>query len=227
MKYTYIVSAFIPASSSMSALAADAVFQHDVIPSAPLSVTPDRYDWTGVYAGATAGAALKGKGFSAFKDIKNGTFIGGVHVGYNFQTEENWVLGVEAEGNLLNDKKRGVSLKNYAAARVRAGYAFDRFLPYVDGGVVVGRIDANSRGGAVLKSGDNVETKEAKPKSEAHTHWGYTLGGGVEYALTDRVTTRVSYHYVDLKARNYNINGNTESVGYKGHVIGAGFSFRF
>jgi len=219
MKYTYIVSALILASSSVSALAADAVFQRDVVPSAPLSVTPDRYDWTGAYAGVTAGALIKGKGISALKHFKDGSFVGGVHVGYNFQLEDNWVVGIEAEGNLMKAKKDGVSLKNYAAARVRAGYAFDRFLPYVDGGVVVGRMEVASAGGVAMK--------EVKRKSEGRAHFGYTVGGGLEYALTDQVTTRVSYHYIDLKNRDYTVGDASKAIGYKGHVIGAGLSVKF
>jgi len=221
MKYSYIfvASAIALLSNSVSGSAADAVFQQDIIPSAPLAVAAEGFDWTGGYAGATAGALFKGDSFSDLRRFKDGTFIGGVHVGYNYQLEDNWVLGIEAEGNLLNDKKPGVSLKNYAAARVRAGYAFDRFLPYVDGGVVVGRLEVGSRGGAAAK--------EAKRKPEGHSHFGYTVGGGVEYALTDRMTTRASYHYIDLKSRDYTVGNESKSIGYKGHVIGAGFSIKF
>lgn len=214
MKTVYFVSAVALMIAPVSASAADAVFQNNVVPVAPITVpVKTTYDWSGAYAGATLGGLVDDKKLPGVKSFKKSSFIGGIHAGYNYQTDDNWVLGVEADVNMAKRKKNApVSLKQYASARVRAGYAIDRFLPYVDGGVVVGKMDA---------------PRTPKAKGESRSHLGYTLGGGLEYAVTDSITTRISYHYVDLKNRDYNLGGSKRSVGYKGHTIGAGLSFKF
>ena len=209
--YSIVVAAVLAAP--VSAFAADAVFQHDITPVAHTVPVAKAFDWSGAYVGATVGATVGKKGLPGVKDFKNSSFVGGVHAGYNQQLESNWVLGVEADLNVSKAKKGAVISPKYsAAARVRAGYAIGRILPYVDGGIAVGKLATSASAGT---------------KTEKHTHVGYTVGGGVEYALTDNVTTRVSYHYVDLKDRNYNIGGKTQSVGYNAHNIGVGLSFKF
>jgi outer membrane immunogenic protein len=211
MKTVYFVSAVALMIAPVSASAADAVFQTNVVPVPPVTVpVKTTYDWSGAYVGVTAGGLVDNKKLPGVKSFKDSSFVGGIHAGYNHQTDENWVLGVEGDINIAKRKKNApVSLKQYATARVRAGYAIDRFLPYVDGGVVVAKLDTHGA------------------KGKGRTHLGYTLGGGLEYAVTDNITTRISYHYVDLKNRDYSIGGKTQAVGYKGHTIGAGLSFKF
>ncbi|GGA64026.1 outer membrane protein [Nitratireductor aestuarii] len=204
MKLTCIFSAIIISTVTLGvANAADAGYGSDI---APISGVTQQHDWSGAYVGGSLGGVVENETLSGVKSFKRGAITGGVHAGYNHQTPDNWVVGVEADGNMVKGKKGVVSLKNHGSLRVRAGRAFDRVLPYVDGGVVVGRIRAGSKTG---------------------THMGYTVGGGIEYALTDNVSTRVSYHYMKLKSRDYMIDGNKQSVGYKGHTIGAGISVKF
>lgn len=211
MKIAYFISAVALLAAPVSASAADAVFQHDVAPVAPI-VAPVSYDWSGAYVGATAGVLAPKTGRFHVKGLKDGNFGGGVHAGYNHQLDNNIVLGVEGDANMFKTKRQLVSPKYLTSARVRAGYAIDRFLPYVDAGVVAGKLNG------VDARGRNYT---------GHTHVGYTVGGGLEYAVTDNVSTRLSYHYVDLKNRDYTIGGTKKSVGFAGHTIGAGFSVKF
>ncbi len=74
--------------------------------------------------------------------------------------------------------------------RGRGGYAFDRVLPYVMGGLAVGDIKANS----VLGSA-----------SEARAGW--TAGAGVEAAIAGPVTAKVEYLYADLGKMNCDTAG--------------------
>lgn len=68
------------------------------------------------------------------------------------------------------------------AARLRLGYAVDRFLSYVAGGVGFGSLKTSSIG-----PGGNVEDEFDE------TNVGWTLGAGVEYAFTDNLTGRTEY----------------------------------
>lgn len=232
MKYIYVFAAMSFAASSMSASAADAVFGNDTSFMPAMTAPAVGYDWTGAYAGATAGALVKGDHLPGVKRFRDGAFVGGLHAGYNYQTQDNWVLGVEADGNWVNAGNDVVALKNYGSARVRVGHAVGRFLPYVDGGVVIGRMTGVSQGSRPVQlDGKTIGRRFAglrsAVKSSQPTHVGYTLGAGLEYALTDRISTRISYHYIDLKKRDYVVDGRTQPVGYKGHTIAAGLSVRF
>jgi len=184
MKYYCVFSVIAATLLPVTASAADAVFKNSGV-SASTAVS-EKHDWSGFYAGASVQRPLSG----------------GVHAGYNYQTSGNVVVGAEVDGSLFKSNKKPASVKSLGTARVRVGYAFDRVLPYIDGGVAIGR---------------------AKAGSEAHTHLGYAVGAGVEYALTDKVSTRLTYSYTKLKDRTYNAG----VVGVRGSTIGAGFSVKF
>ena len=66
--------------------------------------------------------------------------------------------------------------------RGRVGYAFDRVMPYVTGGLAVGDIEANQPGFAGVSD----------------TNVGWTVGGGIEAAIASNWTAKLEYLYVDL-----------------------------
>ena len=69
-----------------------------------------------------------------------------------------------------------------ATVRGRVGYAFDRFLPYITGGLAVGNIKASQPG---FTGGDD-------------TNAGWTAGGGLEFVIAGNWTAKAEYLYVDL-----------------------------
>ncbi len=70
--------------------------------------------------------------------------------------------------------------------RGRLGYAADRFMPYITGGLAVGDIQASVPGFA----GANT------------TNAGWTVGGGIEFAIAGHWTAKAEYLYVDLGSIN-------------------------
>jgi outer membrane immunogenic protein len=79
-----------------------------------------------------------------------GRFLGGVHAGYNYQFSDNMVLGVEADidysdmsgdgnlsfGGVTDSAFSGSSELDWQGSiSARLGYAADRFMPYLTGGV--------------------------------------------------------------------------------------------
>ena len=105
------------------------------------------------------------------------------------------------------------------SVRARAGYAVDRFLPFVTAGIAFGRYELTP----------NYALTGPLPDSTVHV--GPTLGLGVEYALTDRLNTRIEYRYTDFGDANYKIPGfggffesRTE---LKTHDIKLGLSYKF
>ncbi|MES0189845.1 porin family protein [Mesorhizobium sp. C416B] len=172
----------------------------------PQPTEPVVYTWTGVYVGAAGGYAwgnstYDGAGspagppfISTSVDPKGG--FGGAYVGYNYQFNGNYVIGVEADANFADVKGDNTfpagppvvfasgELKWFGSARLRAGYAFDRFLPFVTGGLAIGHYSgANNFPGGSIENSDNMV--------------GWTVGAGLDYAVTDNLIARFEYRYSD------------------------------
>ena len=185
----FIVASALLAASITGAKAADAVVQE------PIAV----FSWTGAYVGLNAGFG-GGKykheipaSAMSYNPTSSG-FLGGVQVGYNYQIDQ-WVVGVEAdfqgasikgETEIGSEGKLGTKLDWYGTVRPRAGVlATDRLLVYATGGLAYGRtktyMEASDAGLSVSK-----------------TKAGWTVGAGVEYAVTDNVSLKTEYAYTDL-----------------------------
>ena len=59
------------------------------------------------------------------------------------------------------------------------------------------------------------------------THWGWTIGAGVEAMLTQNVSAKFEYLYVDLSDRNYATIGGPVNVGYTTNLLRGGVNYRF
>ena len=106
----------------------------------------------------------------------------------------------------------------FGTIRARAGVAFDRALVYGTGGFAYGDVGGNRGYDPVLgyHSGDEI-------------NWGWTLGGGVEYAITNNFTAKVEGLYVDLDTKdNYTLGGRV-SVDRDAEfgVLRAGVNYKF
>jgi outer membrane immunogenic protein len=177
------------------------------------------YSWTGVYAGINGGYGWGRSEFSA--PAASGSFdtsgglVGGT-IGYNYQVNQA-VFGLEADldwANIRGSSACGVGLScesrnNWmGTARGRIGYAFDRFMPYVTGGLAVGGVK-NSIAGV----GDSTSTKA-----------GYALGGGLEAALSGPWTAKVEYLYADLGHSSAPLGSEVHT---KTNTVRAGLNYRF
>lgn len=100
-------------------------------------------------------------------------WLGGAFAGYNFQVSPNVVVGVE--GDITGTNRTTNSWDS--SIRGRLGYAYDRYLFYGTGGVAFGDI---------------------KNSGMSKTKTGWTLGAGIEAALTSNLTGRLEYRHTDL-----------------------------
>jgi outer membrane immunogenic protein len=129
--------------------------------------------------------------------------IGGAHIGYNLQINQ-WVIGLEGTVDGTSISKTAAlgfpvdiaSLTDSARAtvqgsiRARAGIAFDRVLLYATGGAAFTGIQ-NTYSLAVSMP---FFLNESISKTRA----GWTVGGGIEYAITNNWSVRAEYRYSDL-----------------------------
>lgn len=235
---------------SANAYAADAVYYQDPAPvahSAP-------YDWSGFYVGVNAGIGggnakhpfniADPAGVSVLNGSLNVTgagFIGGAQVGYNIQNG-GFVWGVEGDIQYAHvdhrvsaafavpgvgglDVNAGTRLDWFGTIRARVGAPVtDRFLAYATGGVAYGQTTSS-----INASSGGVTAFEA---SSRNTKWGWTIGAGGEYAVTDNMSLKTEYLYTDLgKANviNANIGGGTATLDrdYRFHTVRVGLNFKF
>jgi outer membrane immunogenic protein len=201
----------VSAAALMSGVAnaADAVYEE-----VPVAVEVAGFSWTGFYVGIHGGYSIADGSFSS-PDLAPGVafeadsdldgFLVGAHVGAQYQFQNNLVLGVEMDIDYRDsDDNAGVTFNGFPApplaieseinwtgsARLRAGYAMDRFMPYITGGFAFADVDVEvTAGGAPLPPvGTDL----------GGTSVGWTLGGGVEYAFTDNMIFRAEYRYSDF-----------------------------
>jgi outer membrane immunogenic protein len=175
------------------------------------------FSWTGFYLGVQGGydwnRSVASNGDTA--SIDGG--IAGIYGGYNWQTPSNWVFGVE--GSINYDWARGpvvgapagtfgeVDWKGFVKGRV--GYAWDRFLLYASAGGAV----------APLKATGTVVT-------DVQTNLGWTVGGGVEMAITDNVVARLDYAYSDFGTYTFTTPAPFTATN-KSHTLMGGIAIKF
>lgn len=192
------------------------------------------YDWTGFYVGVNGGGGFGSVGWSSVPDATSGRFditsglVGGT-VGYNLQTGEPWVLGVELDldwsdfhGTALTPScLAGCQLKApwLDTNRLRFGWAFDGIvpggiLPYVTGGVAFGMLKADI-------AGTPFGTQE-------QADLGWTAGAGVEFVITGALRAKVEYLYVDLGDIHCGTACAASPVSFSptANVIRAGLNYR-
>lgn len=193
------------------------------------------YSWTGFYFGGHVGYGGGGFGAGTNPLPLQGVFIphsvtgliSGYQAGYNRQFSSNLVLGIEADISFpspLDAPRLAVApyntTLNYAAAvRGRVGYAFGTLQPFVTGGVAWGHshVNLNDSAGELM----SVRTQ---------THPGWTVGAGVEYAVSGSWTAKFEYDYVDLTRRNYNLTDAGLPNVYVDpniHLVKLGLNYRF
>lgn len=208
---------------SIAAQAADLPSRR-IEPAAPL---PPAFTWTGFYIGTQAGwvqtrtelmagAAIAGRAAVASLPSldKNGVAVG-LMVGYNYQIGQ-LVVGGEIDGSaLITGKQRHTALTgdfitahtNWAgSARLRVGYAFDRFMIYATGGLALAAPKSTVTGtGYSYGAGDS-------------TRFGWTLGAGAEYAITNNWIAGLEYRYSQFQEDTYTYPvgvGGLGIVGFK------------
>jgi outer membrane immunogenic protein len=184
-------------------------------------------------------------------NLRQSGAVGGIQGGYNWQFD-SWVTGVEADfdyssatgasvtasccgpGNNAATTDIARRLDAFGTLRVRFGFATDRTLYYVTGGLAVGESTL-----AYAASITNV-LGSLGSASNTPTAWqaGWTLGAGVEYAVWQHWTVKVEYLYYDLGTQSTTIASNvpaiageswtaTTTVRNNGQIVRGGINYKF
>jgi len=179
--------------------------------------------WTGAYIGAFGGYEwLDADGEFEGAPLSNDTIDGfmlGSQIGYNHQIN-NMVLGIEAElaysfadGSFDAGGEGAEFDQNYLGTlRARAGMVFgegDSTLLFATAGVALSDFDAEFEG-----------------ESAGNSHLGLVVGVGVEHMITESVSIKAEYNYLDFGNEDYD-DAEGEDVSYDGHVAKLGINFHF
>ena len=210
----------------LTALAAPA-FAAD--PTVDLPMTAPGFDWTGYYAGLQAGygwgqsdiTGTDGGPFSVTPDI-NGGFVGG-HVAGLWQFDQA-VIGAEADLNYasINGTAEagpgnvfGTDIKWFGSVNAKAGYAMDRVLVYGIGGIAFAGIETSQAAGTAFAS--------------TRTSVGWTVGAGVDYALTDQFVLGAQYRYYDFGSEHFDAPDAfvDRDQNVKLNTVGINLSYKF
>lgn len=210
--------------------------------------TTDKVTETSTFTPPTTGhASVDGSGV-----------IGGLHAGYNWQAG-SWVYGLEGDFQATSLKTTstcdiqdagvgnsspgacfpqvyspywsgydfGTELPWQGSVRARAGYAFGNALLYATGGVAFADIKTFY---------DTIPpaSPTAGSQSFEQTRAGFTVGGGLEYALDANWSARVEYRYSDFGTLSNAIssagrfwNGYMDYHAIQENAVLFGISFKF
>ena len=226
MKKLLMSVSFI-ALSSISAVSAADLPSKKTAPLAPVGTT---YNWAGPYLGAQAGYTVSSQitgtlsSYSAYLPEAKGGF-GGIYGGYNFQSGAV-VYGGELDFALANveDTKSYVSGTTSAkfktsqswvgSARLRLGYAFNNILLFTTAGLATsdGKISVAIASPTLNSSGS--ATKDLL---------GLAIGGGLEYGISNNLTTKLEYRYTTYQT----VSVGTGKIGFDTHDVRAGVAYKF
>jgi outer membrane immunogenic protein len=119
----------------------------------------------------------------------------------------NWqmnaiVFSIEADINFsnidgtftfANDDEFTTDVQLNGSLRGRLGYVFDRALVYATGGLAIADVEQGA-----------LNFERLTRENDNETYFGFTVGGGFQYAFSDALSGRIEYRYTNLGEENFN-----------------------
>jgi outer membrane immunogenic protein len=243
----YVLASVALSAMTMAATAADlSVFKAQPALQAPPPT------WSGFYVGAHVGALFQAGNLTLAPTgdsppdaaidpaMKGSSAIGGFLAGYNYQF--GWaVLGAEADIGFLTANSHVFSDK--ATVPMSVWYSDNAFSGDFNGHV---RARAGVAGGPFLIFGAvGLAVTDSRMNvfgycppglylaSATKTLTGLSVGGGIEYAVTEHVLLRGEYLYDDYGHTSYDIGSGPPNfwqdrdVSYNSHTVRAAVAYKF
>jgi opacity protein-like surface antigen len=233
----------------------------DTVPSAVSAVVTTKalgiarapMNWTGFYIGGHMGGGWSNDNWSdpfgstvvagggvnvaGFGNQTHATGpLGGGQIGANWQTGR-WVFGVEIDASAAHLRGENTCftglggidcqhiVNSFGTITGRVGYAWDRSLVYVKGGAAWTNTTYNLFADTFMANlGTGSTTLDT---------WGWTLGCGIEYALTAHWTALAEYDHIGLPSTTVPfpivavINTQTISVKQSADIFRLGVNYKF
>ena len=233
MKKKIAAAATLLLVSTVAGSAADMAMK--AAPYAPAPVA----NWTGFYIGGHVGAGwgtteaavtgFSAAGFGAFPfdlplaQVSRSGFLGGGQIGYNFQSGAA-VFGVQGDFAGLDVKGTAPCIVAFSctsksdwlatvSGRIGAVVA-DRALIYAKGGAAwmnsTHSLNVSGLGGFGGLPGGGALAGQVT--SQESTSWGWLVGMGAEYMITQNWSAFIEYNYIEFDKKNEAFNLNTGAI---------------
>ncbi|WP_208434999.1 outer membrane protein [Bartonella phoceensis] len=110
------------------------------------------------------------------------------------------------------------------ATRIRIGFAAERIMPYVAGGIAYTQLqDIASISITEKDTGKTIASNNLS--DETKTFVGYTFGAGVDFAMTNNVIVRAEYRYSDFGKKKF--SNDKYETSYKTNDFRVGVAYKF
>tara|TARA_R110002020_G_scaffold123766_5_gene280568 strand:- start:180 stop:968 length:789 start_codon:yes stop_codon:yes gene_type:complete len=127
-------------------------------------------------------------------------------------------------------------LRGAASAKLKAGLPVGRFMPFVTGGLSAGYSDTDYLGFSSVETSLNGQligrSEYVAAVSGNEFQFGYNVGAGLEYLVSENISLRGEYAFTDLGTQRYVFESPTAQdleveFDTKVHEARLGFSFHF
>ncbi|MFK4825154.1 outer membrane protein [Paenochrobactrum sp. BZR 588] len=226
-----LIASTLALTTANYAQAADAIMHHEIVP-----VIDYGHSWTGAYLGFQTGyqnGSFKER-FDGQHHTRNSSdgVLGGIYGGYNFEFWNNMILGIDADltynsarQNLIytavidsttsQDFNHESKLEWSGAVRARLGFAMDRWMPYLAGGIAFAQVK-----NSLYDTNFNYQDANS-------TMTGWTAGVGVDYALASNTALRLEYRHTDYGRKTFAIDNFEYKTKLKTDEVRIGVAYRF
>jgi outer membrane immunogenic protein len=201
--------------------------------------------WQGFYVGAHLGGEwsnmnpaenvllLSGGGSIPVSSFSNSGLFGGAQLGYNVQVA-NFLYGIEADFGGMDNSASARFADPTTPARVLFVSSSGGFYGDVTGrgGIILGNTLIYAKGGFAFFTG-NIRVSDSFDgiNQDSGTFTGWTIGGGLEYALSPSWTLKAEYLYFDFDNGNFSccvgaVNGRVDNS-VTANTVKVGFNYIF
>jgi outer membrane immunogenic protein len=194
------------------------------------------YNWSGFYAGVNAGGGWGTTSwtFAVSPANYNHNIAGGMaggQIGYNWQIDPSWLIGVEADGDWADIKgstscAAGIYVcsseaRALSSFRVRGGYVINTVLLYGTAGGAY----ADSHYSALINGAPGAGTGYFDSD-----RWGYAAGAGIEWGFAPNWSAKLEYmHYGfgAVTAQRPALGDGAPNLGLDIDTVKAGVNYHF
>lgn len=222
---TALLATVAAAGLMSSAYAADLIIEEPV----EVGVVDVSGNWDGAFIGVFVGGGWAHADHLANppnNDLDLAGWLVGVDAGFNFTVGSGLVLGIvgdiawaditgDDDGAFAFDTTHTIDWQG--SLRGRVGFDGGAFMPYLTAGLAFAHGERTTSAGAPT------------PNSAEATHFGWTVGAGVEFAVSEELSVDLLYRYSDLSEELYDWSGpgTNPTIGLTSHTIQAGLHWNF
>lgn len=191
--------------------------------------------WEGLYHGISGGYGWGQSDHNYERDDNHGMAsrevegaLASFTLGYNFMVSPALLLGIEADAGVMDLSEDDEVIFDGHVWKTQFGPFWGTLRGRA--GVVLGGILFYGTGGLAFMSIDEVGYGDADGQTAENRNLltGWTMGGGMELALGDNVTTKIEYLHMDFGQYD-GLSENQENYYFdsKVDIVRAGLNFRF